>query len=693
MKGIIGRTAVRAAALLVAAGFLPIAVPADTLELKDGTILQGCYVRDEGIRYTVWENLEKVGSPPRVIPRSAVKSVKIERPDEWDVKPNLPDLTVTYIEMNPKLAGLHGKVNYDVYGRPSLGNSPLIPDLGERIFLEPEEAAKKLKLEYEAGEEITLTGHVRNLGFATAKPFEVVWLIDGQEMKRERCRRELKEMEEFTTQLKWHWRNGFHEATLRIVTDQKEIATINNEATDPLWAFSYFYIVSNGRVKAWHEKRTAYGTFSFEDFYRWHLDIMNLLFAHSVWPASPKGIIARVRLDKIYYTDDVDQAVKERTSPDGIAYDQGGWIWIDDQDRNKKWEPASKEWRNQTEWSLPHELGHQLGLVDYYALDYAGHEDHVAPDNGEKVTHFQNHPQTMMHWHGPHLYNEVDAGYLNMTWDKPRGHFGDYYFAIPDENYLRITDVNGLGVPDAKVEIYQRGCTVDPNGTPGEDHGVKYFPVIEDGDFGKPVSKDPVIVGTTDREGYLRLPNRPVMEVRTLNGFHRKPNPWGNINVVGGRGLMLVKVTKYERPVYFWLEATEFIRSWFRGQKDRYVTVLKTPYRSLTSPLPPTNVKAEKVDEHHVKVTWQPSPDVREQHYFDRAIGYRVYRRIGYDGLNDRPWFPVATVGPNTFEALVDLREYPEDVYWFSKTNRFAVTAVGDLSMESELVEVLLPQQ
>ncbi len=490
-----------------------------------------------------------------------------------------------------------------------------------------------------------------------------------------------------------HWREGFHEATLRIVTDQKEIATINNEATDPLWAFTYFYIVSNGRVKAWHEKRTAYGTFSFEDFYRWHLDIMNLLFAHSVWPAAPKGIIARVRLDKIYYTDDVDQAIKDRTRPDGIAYDQGGWIWIDDQDRNKKWEPASKEWRNQTEWSLPHELGHQLGLVDYYALDYAGDDDHVAPDNGEKVTHFQNHPQTMMHWHGPHLFNEVDAGYLNMTWDKPRGHFGDYYFAIPDENYLHIVDVNGLPVPDAKVEIYQRGCTVDPNGTPGEDRGVKYFPVIEDGDFGKPVSKDPVIVGTTDREGTLRLPNRPVMEVRTLNGFHRKPNPWGNINVVGGRGLMLVKVTKYDRPVYFWLESADFVAAWFRGQKDRYVTVLKTPYRSEASPLAPTGVKVEKIDNDHVKVTWQPSPNVREQHYFDRAIGYRVYRRIGYDGLNDRPWFPVATVGPNTFEVVVDLREHPEDVYWFSHANRFAVTAIGDLSMESELVEVLLPQQ
>ena len=124
-----------------------------------------------------------------------------------------------------------------------------------------------------------------------------------------------------------------------------------------------------------------------------------------------------------------------------------------------------------------------------------------------------------------------------------RGYFGDYLFAIPDENYLRIVDINGKPLKNAKVECFQRGTVVDPKGKPVTEKGVTWYPVIEDGDFDKPCSKLPVIVGNTDMDGMIHLPNRPASEVITLNGYHRKPNPWGNINVVGARALMLVKVT------------------------------------------------------------------------------------------------------------------------------------------------------
>jgi len=665
---------------------------ADTLTLKDGTVVNNCFVRDEGVRLVVWRKLADVGTPSyTVYPRSKIKDFKVERDDAWDKHPALPDLSVTFIEVNPKLAGLHGRVDYDVWGRPILKGGPIL-DLGEETVMRPEDAVKNLKLKYSPGEEITLTAHVKNVGFTAAKPFEYAWLIDGREIGSGKCAKSLKEMEETTFSKKWKWQEGMHEVTFRIITAQPEIATINNSATDALWAYTFTFTVTKGRVNAWHQNRTAYGTFSFEDYYRWHVDIMNTLFAAAKFPSSPDGIKARVRLDRIVYADDIDKAIASLVAPDGIRYDQGGWNWVDDQDKNKNWQPPSKEWRNQTEWSLPHELGHQLGLTDWYVLDYAGDDAHVWPDNGEKVTHFQNHPMQMMHWHGPHLYGEVDAGYLNMTWDKPRGHFGDFYFAIPSENDLRIVDVNGIGVPGAKVEIFQRGCVVDPNGAPGEDRGAKYFPVVEDGNFDVPLSKDPVIVGETDSEGVMRLPNRPVKEVRTLNGYHRRPNPFGNINVVGQRGDMLVRVTKNDRPCYFWLEIYDFNVAWFRGMKDRFEIVLKTPYGSTGSPLPPESVAAVKIDDQHVKITWSEPKVVREQQYLDRVIGYRVYRRFGSDCLNDRPWFPVATLGPDAREFTVDLGRRPEDANWFSQTNRFAVSSLGELSMESELIETLLPQ-
>lgn len=668
-------------------------VAADTVVLKDGRTLQNCYVRDEGTRYTIWETLADVGKPPAVYPRSAVASVKIERGDDWDVQPKLPDLTVTYIEMTPKLAGLHGRVHYDSLGRPSLRGGTALIDFGDRTLTDPEGAAKNLKLKYTDGEPITLTAHVKNIGFVTARPFEYVWQIDGADVQKGRFTRGIREMDETTFTYKWKWVSGQHTATFKIVTTQPEIAVINNTATDPLWALTYTYIVTPGRIKAWHKYRSAYGTFSFEDFYRWHLDIMNQLFAASIYPAAPEGIKARVRLDRIIYTEDVAKAGQDMVAADGIRYDQGGWSWINDEDTKKVWEPPTKEWRNQTEWSLPHELGHQLGLVDYYALDYAGTKDHVMPDNGDMITHFQNHPVAMMHWHGPSVFNEVDAGYMNMTWDKPRGYFGDYYFAIPTENYLRIVDVNGQPVADAKVEVYQRGVVMDSKAPGGEDAGVSYAAVIEDGNFDHPLSKDPVIWGSTDPNGILRLPNRPAAPVKTLLGFERKPNPFGNINVVGNRGLMLVKVTKFDRPCWYFLEAFDFNVAWFRGQKDKFTTVLKTPYRSVDSPLPPNDVRVEALDGDKVKVTWAAPTPLRETQYLDKPIAYRIYRRISSDGLNGRPWYPVATVVSNLFEAAVDLKaSYVEDVYWYTRTNRFAVSTIGELGLESELVEVLLKQ-
>ncbi|MBC7328574.1 fibronectin type III domain-containing protein [bacterium] len=668
---------------------------ADEIVFKDGTVMKNCFLRDEGIEILVWNSLDEVGGPGKTYPRSAIKSFQIIRDEKWDYKPPLTDLTITFIELNPKLAGLHGRVNYDIYGRPIIGGGKLPKLPPDEGALHPEKIVKNLKLKYKEGEEITLSAHIKNVGFAPSQPFRYHWLIDGVLVKEGEYKGILNEMEEATVSLKWKWRKGFHYVTFRILTNQKEIATINNCLTVPLWGWGLVFIVNKKRVEAWHQVRNAYGTFSFEDYYRWHIDIMNKLFQKSVFPSAPNGIIARVRLDRIIYTDDVEKAHRELVSPDGLAYHQGCWVWSDSEEEKKgNWQPPDKEWRTQTEWSLPHELGHQLGLTDLYFLDYQGDENHTMPDNGEKITHFMTHPITMMHWHGPHIFSEIDAGYLNMTYDKPRGHFGDHYFAIPRENFLRIVDINGNGVPNARVEIYQRGIKVDESKGPAYDHGVCYFPVVEDGDFSPLVSRVPVIVGYTDKDGLLRLPNRPVKEVRTLNGFHRRPNPFGNINVVGERGLLLVKVIKGERPSYFWLEIYDFVVAWFRGNKDKFTIVLKTPYASIDSPLPPKEVKVTKIDKNSVKITWKSPQVIREQQYLDRPIGFRVYRRISNDGLNDRPWFPVGTISyqpdEDIYELTVDLQEYPQDIYWFSNVNRFGVSTIGECGKESELIETIL---
>jgi hypothetical protein len=118
---------------------------------------------------------------------------------------------------------------------------------------------------------------------------------------------------------------------------------------------------------------------------------------------------------------------------------------------------------------------------------------------------------------------------------------------------------------------------------------------------------------------------------------------------------------------------------------------LRTPFGSIDSPPPPGEVRVEQLDEHHAKVAWMPPTEANERNYLDTVIGYKVYRRVGNDGLDDRPWFPVATLTPDKREFTVDLREYPQDTYWYPpRTQRFGVTTLAATSKESELAETFL---
>jgi hypothetical protein len=153
------------------------------------------------------------------------------------------------------------------------------------------------------------------------------------------------------------------------------------------------------------------------------------------------------------------------------------------------------------------------------------------------------------------------------------------------------------------------------------------------------------------------------------------------------------------------------------GHRDTFTVTLKTPYGSPNSPQVPVNVAWQYVEKklvdpqtgapittpeqaeqlvtyvpsasptNFVRVTWQPG-EVRDQNYLDRVSAYRVYRRFGPMGLNDRPWWPVATVNRDEREVIVDLNKtMVNDVTYYSDTQRFAVSTLGELSVESGLVQ------
>lgn len=681
--------------LLAGLMLLPALALADRVEFADGRVLTGVYVRDEGIRIGIWRSLEAVARPPEFFPRSAIRSYTIERGPEWDARPRLPDLSVTFIELNPKLAGLHGVVDYDRFSRPSLRPGPLIRDVGpERKYLAPDEMASRLKLAYEPGETVSMTAHVRNLGFAPAPPFSYEWLVDGQPLASGRHTRPLPPGEIVTFEQKWRWRDGRHTVTFRVRPAGPEISAQNDEATDPLWGMGLIFIANKSRIEAWRQARTAFGTFSFEDYYRWHIDLMNLLIAEARFPATPEGGLARVRLDRIVYADDVPDpaAVRDQVSlRDGVRYDQGAWIWIDDDDRNRTWKPPTPEWRQRTEWSLPHELGHQLGLIDWYNTDYPGDENFTWPDNGEKISHFMSYPNQMMHWHGPHLFGEVDVANLNFALGKPRGYYGEFTWVMPKEVFVQILDVNGQPVRGARVELFQRGCTVEAEAPAGVQEGVEWFAVVEDGNFHQRLSARPVIRGRTDAEGKMRLPNRPTERVRTLTGYEKRDNPFGNFDVVGPRQLMLMMVTHQDRMAPFYIEVHELNVRWFRGERERTILTFRGPWGSIDGPEPPVEVRATREGDR-VTVTWAPGP-APSQNYLRWVIGYRVWRRSTSDALGTRPWMPVATLGPDARSFTLDLRERPADNWWNSHAERVAISAIGFNGRDSALVETLVPDK
>jgi hypothetical protein len=631
-----------------------------------------------------------VGQPPEAFPRSAVKSYQIERGPEWDRKPDLPDLSVTFIEVDPKNYSLHGRIQVDQFGRPLPTGAPVLKSQGIRDYMEPNKIIEGVHTNYRPGEELTFTAHVKNVGFAPAGPFRYTCLVDDEPILEGRFTDALNENQEVTFAAKWKWRTGQHTVRFRIEPEQPEIATINNETAAPLWGWGLIYIVNPGRVAAWRECRNAYGTFSWEDYYRWHIDLMNQLFADSVYPAAPEGIKARVRLDRIVYATDVPAAEQARWKENGLADDQGARVWHDSPEElaSGKWAPPEHAARNQTEWTLLHDLGHELGLPDYQTLDYAGAEPHVAPDTGDKIGHLRAVPHTndvpsraVAIWRGRCRLFELSI-------DKPRGNRGDMFFALPRILAVRLTDMSGRGVPGAFVEFFQRGVVVEHEKQAGGIEDLKYWSVVEDGNFDHPVSAYPVMTGRSDPGGVVRLIPRPAESIRTLNGFQRRLNGFGNIDPEGKRGLMLVRVTKDDRQAHFWLDITEAITAWFRGEQEYYEFALQTPFGSLGAPPAPRDVKAERKGGHEVLKTWRRrQPNASNIPQPSLVIGCTAELATEVSTTRRGSGCRLASQG---LSVTVDMRQFPVK-FEHGSVVRLGVASAGECSNVSELVEVVLP--
>ena len=575
------------------------------------------------------------GTKRRVVPRGDVEKFEISWGEEPPKKPNVPDIDVTYIERLPRYRTNHGNNQFLPWRKIILkepNNEPVWPPAGTRT---------------------TFKAHVVNKGPVGSKPFKYEWLIDGKRVSKG-THDALKPAEEVVLDYVWTAKDGSHTVTFKALPDGEDFSSWNNSRTDGTDSLGLMFICARSTYDGFNENLNMVESFSFEDWLQRHLDVMNFLFQASIYPGSPEGCFERVRMDQFVVADDDKFSDAVQTAglrPDGSAENEGRWSF--------------SPWSNydvlakSVGWGLIHELGHQLGIVDYYTLDCGRHATFCRDRDGDIIDVGTSYPYVgMMRGHGPHAFTEVTAVALNLERGKHRGGYGDYLFNTPRECGIRILDALGNPIPDADIRIFRRAA--------GACSGARRLRVF---------SENPVFEGKTDKDGVFMLPNEEhPFTFTTFNGFTFGPGPFGDSLVLCDTGLFLVEIWKDGRRDIQYTDVTEFVKGKGRGFADKYIddveTILPGPEGSL---LPPKIVRVEPENSCDLmRVQWNN---------MDRkAVKFRMYRyRDGLPFIDLWKTEIAEVAGEGVFSMVIRAGG------WITMT---AIDRVGNESAPSEPVYV-----
>ncbi|HEY3415079.1 MAG TPA: hypothetical protein VGM51_18750 [Armatimonadota bacterium] len=594
--------------------------------------------------------------------------------------PPMPDLDVTYISITPREFSYYP--NYDLgYGRPVDPNTNNVVDIA---------TAQAIKHYHAPGDIVTFTAHVVNHGGLASAPYNWAFKIDGNVIANGREDTGLGpdamatvtgqtytlkgfngnpngytfktvglragSFKNFTTQ--WAWQDGQHKVRFEVTPDPStpaEISTRNNAREDWTDAMGFFITVKKGvsNIPGGTPAPTGYngfrgtqnftdsglagypagaGSYSFEDWLQYHVDLMHDKFAKSIWPASPQGILEHIRIDELLILDDTETNNSAGAFRAVNGFDSG---WPFD-----TYPAANAQIKD---WGLIHEWGHQLGLMDIYNMDMIPSENYIKDVDGYPCGLGRiAHQQGMMRGHGDTIFSEYDAIGLNTQLGRRRGWYGDFQYLEPADNRILVLDNAGLPVPNAAVNVYQA----------------------------KPAYDTPIAQGTTDANGYFSLPNFPVNTVHTNEYkpgasviYTENNSPFdartGYIDVVGNHNVLFFRVVSGAKREFFNLDTTDFVRAWASQGTALGTFTLQTHFPTTGSPAPPSGLAAGLTSSTSVHLTWSASPAAG-------VTGYRVYRADEQEYL----WRSVTTTPlPPTATSFVDFVSERQMV-------RYAVTAL-----------------
>lgn len=202
---------------------------------------------------------------------------------------------------------------------------------------------------------MTFTAAVKNNGTGDSGGYTFAWIIDGATVQTG-AGASLAPGARTTHARAWTWAAGDHVVQFSVTSTSPsfETSTVNNARTVRTNALSLRFYVEPAVYGAFNAQQNFVGTYSFEDWAQGHIDKMNEML---------QGSDEQVFLDEVVVQDNLPKVGEH--APLSLDWD-GRWGFDD-----AEWTPAKIQ--NEVtaiQGSLIHELGHQIGLIDTYNLNY-----------------------------------------------------------------------------------------------------------------------------------------------------------------------------------------------------------------------------------------------------------------------------------------------------------------------------------
>jgi hypothetical protein len=370
-------------------------------------------------------------------------------------------------------------------------------------------------------------------------------------------------------ELAWRWEAGRH--TVRFEIDPKEkvkeLTRDNNCVTDFIDALTVGFWVDRQVYDRVHEHRhrlVGEGN-SFEDWAQHLMRRWNGMFEAAVFPASPKGVLDRVRLDKVVVvpTDSLPLNGGIPTNNPDTRDRTVDLMWgFPARDlRNGAWTLEPDGWMKE-DLGVLHELGHARYLVDAYGFDVHAKGIGILDGDGNPVAGGPLMPGKICHLrkYSGQMGSTYDrlSEYDACCWNHKAGRratgsacnsppdIGSFLQLMPDESEFQFIDKEGAPLAGASIRIYQAKGN-------GKDWYAKIYDPLPDLEI------------TLDADG-VAVFGKDLFGGPIVHGF-------GHSNAV-----VIFEVLHQGRAAYLFQEVTDLNLAFMAGEREMARFVRTVPF-------------------------------------------------------------------------------------------------------------------